>query len=394
MVGTFRSASLEVDLAAVRSNLVEIRRLAGEREVIASIKANAYGFGVIDVSRALVASGVQKLWTGSLAEAIALRTAGIDADILLFGGSEARWSEAIVRYDLQPTIFDSLGLKAMAQAGSVANRRVPVWIKVDAGLGRFGVPLEEALAFLERAVRTPEIEVRGVYSHLPFASQEGKAWALRRYSEFARLLDAAHQRDIHPPVTQVWGSSGLLAELPDVCNAVCVGHALFGLDPLERDVATPNALRPALLALTADIVRVSKPSTGDTSALDAGGYGGASGTTGTATVAIGLGDGLRKGVQGQPHILIGGQRAPIRAFTLEQLMVDLAEGAAADPLDRAIIIGGEGRARIPLEAWAEWTRSSPLEIMMSLSGNVPTVYRGAHSSTENVSPKDRGGEAP
>jgi alanine racemase len=369
MAEPLRSALLEIDLSALRHNLAEVRRLAGTRELIASIKANAYGFGVIGISQALVAAGVRKLWTGNIDEAIALREAGIDAEILLFGGPEPHCFETALRHDLQPTVFDEPGLLVLAGAATALGRRAPVWVKVDAGLVRLGIPVEQAFDFVTRLVDMPELELRGVYSHLPFGSAEGRQWASDGYQAFNALIEALQAAGIDVPVTQVWGSSGVLADMPDICNAVCVGHALFGLTPLEPEVGPAVDLRPVISALSAGILRVH-----ETGPMQ-GGYGSGGNHLG-ATVAIGLGDGLRKATNGQAHILVGNRRVPVNAFTLEHLMIDLSDAARPELFDRAIVIGG-GQAGISLDDWAEWTGATPLELMMSLSGRTPVSYRDA-----------------
>lgn len=370
MVPLLRPIMLDIDLSILRQNLVLARNLAGDREVIASIKANAYGFGAVGISRALVAAGVRKLWTGNLGEAIAIRQDGIEAEIILFGGAEPHQFEAVLQHDLQPTIFDQTGIDALARAAAAGGRRAPVWIKVDAGLGRLGVPVDGALAFVQRVCAIPELDLRGVYTHLPFATHEGKRWALERYALFGRLLKELESRGIDPPVRQVWGSSGVLAGLPDICNAVCVGHLLYGLSPLRPEVAELPGLASPIRALSASILHVND--TGPAS--DAGaGYGG-KGNGLAATVAIGLGDGLRKAVPGAAHVLVGAKPAPIKAFTLEHLMIDISDSPRPELFDRAVVIGASGALRISLDDWAEWTGASPLEFMMSLSGRTPVTY--------------------
>ncbi|NIJ36366.1 alanine racemase [Sphingopyxis panaciterrae] len=367
MLQSSRSVAMDVDLSALRHNLAVVRALAGGREVIASIKANAYGFGAVGISRALVDAGVRKLWTGNVDEAIALRDAGIDAEILLFGGIEPQQVEAVLRHDFQPTIFDDAGAEMLAKAAAAAGRRAPVWIKLDAGLGRFGVALEQASAFVERVAARGELDLRGVYSHLPFGSKDGADWARERCQLFNAVIDALRGRGVAIPVTQIWGSSGVLADLPDACEAVCVGHALFGISPLEQDVGSHPALRPLIRSVSAPVLQVGG------AGVEGGGYG-ARGNSLAATLGIGLADGLAKAKHGEAQVIVGERRVPIRGFTLEYLMIDVSDGAAPATFDRALIIGEAGDVRITVDDWAAWTGVSPLEVMMSLSDRMPVRY--------------------
>lgn len=365
-----QSATLDIDLSALRHNLARVTARAAGREVIASVKANAYGFGVVGISRELVACGVKKLWTGNVREALELRAAGIDAEILMFGGPPPSLTEDLLSHNLQPTIFDETGLLSAISAAAACGIRAPILVKIDAGLGRLGVPIGRALAFIERVAASPELDLRGVYTHLPFSTAEGAVWAHAQYSSFARLVAVLGERGIDVPMTQVWGSAGLLSDMPDVSNAVCVGHALFGLDPLFPRSDHSSDLRPIVAALSANILRVeARAAEGGRGA----GYGSQPGGT-IATIAIGLGDGLRKATGHPAHVIIGGERSPVTGFTLEHLMVDVSGAPAPSLFDAALVIGTSGEARISLDDWAQWVGVSPLEVMLSLSGRTDVRY--------------------
>src|SRR5262249_38355304 len=199
------------------------------RRLIASVKANAYGHGAVTMARELARLGVETLWTGSIDEALAIRAAGIGARLLLFGGYLPGDIPALLRHRLTPTIYDRAGAEAVSNA---ANGPAPGYVKVDSGLGRLGVPPPEAEALIHRVAAFPNMAIEGIYAPLPFGSARGRDWARTRYEAFAALLGRLAGRGIDPPVTQVWASSGLLARMPDVCNAVCVGHLLYGLSPV------------------------------------------------------------------------------------------------------------------------------------------------------------------
>src|SRR5262249_46538082 len=159
--------------------LAEIRRRAGAgRRVIASVKGNAYGFGVVEVSRAALAQGADALWTGNIDEAIRLRDAGIKGKIVMFGGYLPEHIEGLVEHDLIPTVYDESGVRAVAAIGDARGRAVPVFVKVDAGLGRLGVPVDDALDFIRRAGEQRAVAIEGVYTHLPFSSNADREWAL------------------------------------------------------------------------------------------------------------------------------------------------------------------------------------------------------------------------
>lgn len=370
MTISLRSAVMEIDLAALRHNLAVVRALAGDREVIASVKANAYGFGVVEIGRALAEAGIRKLWTGNIDEAILLRDAAVDAEVLLFGSFEPHQVDAVLRHEFQPTICDDASADVLAKAAVIARKRVPVWIKVDAGLGRFGVAVDEAPALIERVAEKSGLELRGIYTHLPFSSPDGAQWAGERETCYRRMIDELHRRrGAMRATTQVWGSAGLLAGLSDASSAVCVGHALFGLSPLEPGTASHPPLRPLLHSLSAPVLQVAY---GDGAHSHTGGYGQVAGSRG-ATLGIGLANGLARARHGEAQVIVSERCRPVRGFTLENLIVDI-DDAAVETFDRALVIGGAGSACITIENWAEWTGLSPLELMQSFSGRVAIRY--------------------
>jgi alanine racemase len=369
-----RPAWLEVDLEAIERNLAETQRRVGPgRNVIASIKGNAYGLGVVGVAQSLERQGVYALWTGNIDEGIALRAAGIATKIIMFGGYLPEQIDELVEHDLIPTIYDTSGLTAAAEAGRKRGRAVAVYIKVDSGLGRLGVSVGDAGEFVAAVEAAKDVRLEGVYTHLPFGNAQGKAWALERYEHFTGLLDDMRRRGIVPDVTQVWGSSGVLAALPDRCNAVCVGHILFGLTPLTDDAAASDGYVPAVKALKASLIHVGHHPSGSDLAIG-GAYRSRNART-TGVVAFGVGDGMRRPMAGQTmSALVRGQRVPIIGTSLEHTVLDLDVVDMPRVGEEVTLIGEMGAEQISLSDWAGWLGCTPLEVIMSFSGRLATKY--------------------
>ena len=162
---------MDVDLDALVDNLDEVRRRIGpDVKVIASLKANAYGHGAVPVARRLCEHGVEMLSTGSFRDAVAMREAGIEAPILMFGTTLPSAIPEFVRHDLTPTVHNTEMADAVAECG---DRPVSVFIKVDCGFGRLGVPLRNAKNFVLKLASRPRVNIAGLYTHLPFFDQEG-----------------------------------------------------------------------------------------------------------------------------------------------------------------------------------------------------------------------------
>lgn len=371
---TLRPAAMEIDLDAIAQNYREVVRRAGpSRRVIASIKANAYGHGVLEVARLLERLDVFAFWTGHVPEAIALRRAGITGRIIMFGGYLPDAIPALLRHDLIPTIYDEAGFAASVRAAN--DVPVPVYVKVDAGLGRLGVALASARDFIRRVAATSALRLEGVYTHLSFKDRDGETWALECSARFRALLAELRQDGIEPPVTQLWGSSGLLAGLADPTNAVCIGHVLYGLSPVAPDVATLDGFRPACRSLSCKLIQVAPHAPGDPMTF-LGVYRSAHALT-TGVVALGLGDGMRRPASGAtPHVLVAGERVKLVGTSLEHSVIDLSDVPGAQVGDEMVFLGRQGNNEITLQDWAEWLGCSPLEAVMSFGGRVPPRYLG------------------
>jgi alanine racemase len=358
----------EIDFEALAHNLTVARRLAGQRRLIASVKANAYGHGAVPIARELVGLGVDTLWTGSIDEALAIRNAGIDARILLFGGYLPVHVPELLRHGLTPTIYDRAGAQAVSAA---ASSPTSVYVKVDSGLGRLGVPLAEAEELIQGIAALPNLIIEGIYSHLPFGSVAGRDWARAKYDAFAAWLARRAARGIRPPVTQVWASSGLLARLPDVCNAVCVGHLLYGLSPVAPDVAPTSDLRPAMTAIKTRLIHVAHHAAGQDIAI--GAHYGMKNARVTGVVPLGLGDGMRSAAPGQAmSLLIRGQRAPVIGVSLEHTTLDLTGVDSPQVGDEVAVVGASNGLANSFKDLANWLRCGELEVVMAFSKRLGT----------------------
>jgi alanine racemase len=361
--GPERPLWAEIDPAALAHNLAYVRRLAGKRRLIASVKANAYGHGAVAYARLLEAHGVETLWSGGIGEAIAIRDAGVKARILLFAGYLPADIPALLERGFVPTIYDRDGAAAVSRA---ARAPTPIYIKVDSGLGRLGVPLPEAEAFIHETAGRRNIVIEGIYSHLPFGDAAGRDWALAHYREFTALLGRLASQGIRPPVTQIWASSGLLARMPDVCGAVCVGHLLYGLSPVSEEVAPATELRPALSAIKTRLIHVAHHAAGEDLAIG-GSYGGRNARI-TGVVPLGLGDGMRNPLPDQPLTLqLRGQRVPVLGVSLEHTTLDLTDIGSVEVGEEVTVVGSGGNSFKDL---ARAFGCSELEAVMFFGGRL------------------------
>ena len=365
------------DLDRLRANLAGIRRRIGPgRACIAALKGNAYGHGALPVARALDGEGLAAFMTGSFDEACRLRAERLRTPVVMFAGALPAGMADLVGAGLVPTLVDRAGADAAARAAP-PGEAVPVYVKVNAGLGRLGVPLDAAEGFLDELAAMQRLEVRGLYTHLPFGDARGRDWAEGRLAAFDALLARLAARGRTPSLTQARASACVAAGLSDGANAVCVGHLLYGLSPfLDDSLADLSVYRPVLAEVGSRLIQVSAHPQGSDIAIG-GSYGLRHGRR-TGVAPIGVAQGLVRPVPGsRPQALIRGRRAPILAVSLEHLVLDLADIGDAAVGDVVRLLGGDGDAAIGLNELAAWFGMTALDTAMALSGRLSAHFRDA-----------------
>jgi alanine racemase len=369
----------EVDLGALRHNYRELVGIVGpEVKVIASVKANAYGHGAVPVARTLADEGVFAVATGSFDDAVAIREAGVRTRILLFSGFLTDAVPELLRHDLIPTVTTLETAEAVSRA---AQALTPVYVKVDSGLGRLGVPIEDAEGFVRAVAALPQVVVEGLYTHLPFLDAAGREWAAERLPLFRGLVEKLAGSGWPIPVTQALGSAGVLAGLPmGGDTAICPGHALYGIPAASAEVADQSSLRPVLRAVKTRLIHVVEHPTdrvagiGGTRRLAAGAV--------TGVAAFGRYDGYRLGPDGEEAMLVGGRRVPVFGLSLEHTTLDLygVQGAAVG--DEVVVLGEQDGERIALPELAAWRGASPDDVLLGFERRMPCRYIDTEATDE------------
>jgi alanine racemase len=365
-----RPAWSEVDLGAVSSNYREVRkRIRPGVRIIASIKANAYGHGAVEVARTLAAEGADWLATGSFDEAVAVREAGIETPMLLFAGPLPEAMADVVRAGFVPTVHD---LDSARGVSAAARGRASVWIKVDAGLGRLGVPLAEAEAFARSVAGLPNVRVEGLYTHLPFVDAPGRRWAAEQLSVFQTLAESLVRAGLRLSFTQALASAGILAGLEDDSSAVCPGHVLYGLPPASAEIVDMSPFQPALRAVKTRLVHVSTHREVRTAGIGGGIRLPAGAATGV--VPFGRTDGNRGAREGrQPFMLVRGQRVAVRGVSLEHTTLDLT-GVDAAVGDEVVVLGEQGEETITASEIADWQSAHVDDVVLAFDRHTAHFY--------------------
>jgi alanine racemase len=356
-----------IDTAALRHNLGTMRAYAPRARVMAVIKANAYGHGL--VSTALALADADALAVARLEEGIALRSAGVRSPIVLLEGvfgAEQLAEAAHHRFEL--VVHDPLQLKLL-EAHRGAERFV-IWLKLDTGMNRLGFRPEafaDALARL-RALAIPALELR-VMTHMARADERREPMTDFQVERFRAALADAQVAGANRLVTSIGNSAAILAWPDAHGDWIRPGLALYGVSPFERESAAQHGLRP-VMTLETTVLTVREVKRGETV-----GYAGAWRAQRDSTVAIlaaGYGDGLPRSLDNGTPVLIGGARYPlVGRVSMDMVAVDVT-GTPNVHAGQHAVVWGEG---LPVEDVARHADTIPYELLCGVSQRVPVELR-------------------
>jgi len=366
-------AWIEVDHAAIRANLAALRRLAGtDKQVIAVVKADAYGHGAVPVARTLADAGVERLGVATVGEALELREAGIRLPILVLWAIGGREATQVVASDLEAIVYDGRGVEALESAAAAAGRRASVQLKVDTGLGRQGAAPDAALELAARISRSRHLRLAGTFSHLAVAGEDD-AYTEVQQLVLARSLDAMRSAGLDPGLVHLAATGGILAGAGSAADAVRPGIGLYGMAPAWA-APQDTGLRPAL-ALKALPLRIF-----DLPAGNAVSYGlrfRAERATRIATLGIGYGDGWPRLHTNNGSVLVRGRRAPVvGTVSMDGITVDLGEIDDVTYDDEFVLIGEQDGARITADEVAAERRTINYEVTTALRRRLPRLHLG------------------
>lgn len=367
-----RPTHVEVDRDALRHNLAVLRAHVAPARVLAVLKANAYGHGMVEVARLMEAEGVAMLGVAVLEEGLRLREAGIRSPILIMGGILGSQIPLFLQHDLILTASSVDKLRAIEEAAAALGTRARVHLKIDTGMERIGVHWYSARPLLEASLQCRHVDIEGIFSHLANADATDLSHARLQLERFCEVLDFYRQRSLPPPTRHLANSGGLL-QLPEAhFDLVRPGISLYGVYPgpgLPRSLD----LRPALTWKSRVVYfKVVKPG----NPVSYGSRWTPDHPVRVVTVPVGYGDGYSRRMSGQAEVLLRGERHPVvGSICMDQIMVNLEWGSAWNG-DEVVLLGPAEGGCITAEELAAWSGTIPYEVLTSINTRVPRVYTG------------------
>jgi len=368
-----RWAWAEIDLDAVERNVAALRSLlAPGTRLMAVTKADGYGHGSLEVSRAAMRAGADRVGVATLDEALRLRTGGLTTPIQLLSEAPPRAAAKIVDAGLTPTVFSSGFAEALSHAASARRTLTAFHLKVDTGMNRIGVRAEDSADFVESLRGLPGIAMEGVFTHFATADIPGDWEFERQLERFNAALAEFRRRGIDPGIVHAANSAATILHPEAHFDMVRCGIALYGLHP---DAATHGriALEPAM-AVKARVTRVARLAMGEGVSYGMTWHAGAPATV--ATLPLGYADGVRRSLSNSMHVLISGHRCrQVGRVAMDQLMVEVPRGVTVNVGDEAVVVGTQGAESLTIEGIAELAGTIDYEIACGLGARMAKVYR-------------------
>src|SRR5262249_3287038 len=355
-------------------NVAEVRRLAPRVEMLAMVKANAYGHGAVPIARALEGERVAMLGVALVEEGLELRNAGIRMPILVLGGAYDGSYQLMAENDLIATVFRPEQVAQLAEAARRIGRSLKAHLKLDSGTGRLGVLPGEVDDFLDQASRFPQVQWDGLLSHFASADLEDSEFTFEQLRRFKEALAQMRARGLAPTWRHLSNSAGVI-ELPEVCdglelNMARPGIMLYGLSPAAWMQGSAQ-LAPVMSWKTA-VVHLKRVPAG--TPISYGSTWRAPRPSTIATLPVGYADGYIRHFSNRAEVLIRGRRAPVVGrVCMDLCMVDITDVAGVEMGDEVVLLGKQGDERIPADELAQLAGTIHYEVLCGVSARVPRV---------------------
>jgi len=375
----------EVDLKAIAHNVHELRRITSpDARLMAVVKANGYGHGLVEVAGKALENGAQALGVARASEGIQLRKAGFDAPILIFSYTPPALAKELVEFDLTQTVYSYKTAKALSAAASSFDKTIRVHLKVDTGMGRLGVlpdcfrnlqstrGVDNAVHEVEAIARLRNLEIEGIYTHFAIADSLDSSYTENQLEIFMNFIDQLKRAGLEFSVKHAANSAAVINMPKTHLDMVRAGISIYGLYTSDSVDKNRIDLKPAM-ELKARIIHLKKVPAGFKVS-----YGITCETekaTTIATVPIGYADGFNRLLSSRGHILVCGRRAPIIGrVCMDLTMLDVGDIPEVLLEDEVVIFGKQGDASITVDEIASSINTINYEIVSTIADRVPRIY--------------------
>ena len=370
----------EIDLDILAENMREIRRITSpQAEVMAVVKADAYGHGAIQVAKVLLENGATRLAVSMLDEAIELRKHGIIAPILTLSHTDPRRIPEILLYDLTQTVYAEEFAAALSRQAQAESKEVSIHIKVDTGMGRIGyLTGEDEVEEILRISRMPGIVVEGLFTHFATSDEPDTAYVELQFDRFMQMAAILETRGLAVPIKHACNSAGILRFPQMHLDMVRAGLIMYGMFPKGcPDAYQPVTLRPAM-TLKSSIVHMKDLPAG--CAVSYGRHFITDEDSVIATIPIGYADGYSRRLSNRADVLVQGKRARVVGnVCMDMCMIDVTDFKERPEINNEVVLFGtqtvgDTEFFLSVDELSDILDTINYEITCLIGKRVPRVY--------------------
>lgn len=369
-----RATRAEVNLNCIRFNLMQVKKRVGTGvKVMGVVKANAYGHGMAEVAQYITGNNlVDYLGVAILEEGIALRESGIKTPILAFTAPFEYQAEEYLKYNIEPSISSIKSVQVFSALGAANNIKIPIHVKVDTGMGRLGIDIKNAAAFIKELSRNEHLEVKGVFSHFAASDEHDKTFSRIQLNRFKELKTFITQvEEIQSPIFHLANSAAIIDLGDSYFDMVRPGIMMYGYYPSHETTESIDIM-PAL-SLKSKISFLKSVESNTSISYNRRYF--TQKKTRIATIPIGYADGLYRQLTNKGIVIIRDKKFRISGTVcMDQIMVDVDNDLSIKEGDDVIFIGNDRNNK--LTAWdiADIAQTIPYEVCCSISARVPRIY--------------------
>ena len=363
----------EIDLDKLAHNMREVRRLSKSENIIAVVKADAYGHGAVDVAPVLLENGANMLAVAVQSEAVELRRSGIECPIIILGFTPPNLIDNLLKYNIEQTVYSYKFAKELSKMALNENKMAKIHIALDTGMGRIGyLPNDESIEEVYNISKLPNIEIVGMFCHFSTADEKDKTYTyeqVRRYDDFYEKLKA---KKVYIRMRHIANSAAII-DLPEThYEAVRPGIIIYGYYPSDEVNKEKIELLP-VMTLKTNVVHIKTLSPGEYVS-----YGRKYKTereTIIATLPIGYADGYTRLLFEKGKVILKGKFAPvIGKICMDQCMIDVTSIHGVKIGDEVILIGEDGENKFTADIIGELIGTISYEVVCMIGKRVPRVY--------------------
>lgn len=367
-----RWAWVEVDLGAVRHNVGVLRGLLKPgAKFMAVVKANGYGHGAVEVARAALAAGADRLGVATVDEALSLRQAGISAPVQLLSEPPVAAIPVLVESDIIPAVTTRQFAVALGNAASSRGVLARYHLKVDSGMNRIGVRAEDAAQFAAALADFPGLHLEGVFTHFATADVPGDWEVTRQLERFSAAVEQMRTEGVNPGIVHAANSPATILVPEAHFDMVRCGIAIYGLHPAKSTYGKVD-LRPAM-SVKARATLLKRIGMGE--GVSYGLTWQAAMPTDIATIPLGYADGVHRVLSNRMPVLAGGRRCEqVGRVCMDQLMVEIPRGLAFEAGDEVVIVGTQAAEKITLDELADLAGTINYELACAFGARLERVH--------------------